>query len=715
MFVAEVLIPAFLDKPFSYECDENCAVGQVVCVRLRNRETLGIICEKKEIDKDSISFKILKILQYFDFIISESNMKFLNWVVDYNIAASGMVLKMMLPFSKEIFSKIQEKPIRLPSKQIFSSKVEEAYEAQNLDIHEEHWGESQISPKPHEDSSIEATNKFAEEISFERSLIEENHTIDEIIKNKNFVKLTEEQATVAAALVQNQNFSVSVLDGVTGSGKTETYIFAILNFLTVSKKKQVLILLPEIALTSVLLKRFEKHFGFMPNVWHSQTTKLQKGKIWKKAICGSPMIVIGTRSALFIPFSNLAIIVLDEEHDSSYKQNEQCIYNARDMAVVRAHIFDLPIVLVSATPSLETIHNVQIGRYQHIKLHNRFAQATLPQITLIDMRREEKRTIISKPLSAAISKALAKKEQVLLFLNQRGYAPISICWNCGYRWRCKMCDVNLIYHMKKNLLCCHHCGFEQKWTDICPECKQSSILLLGIGTERVLEVLEKEFPATQKLALSSDTSKSAWNEAIQRIYDNEVNIILGTQILSKGHHFPNLTVVGVINADQGGNGCDLRANEKTYQLLHQVAGRAGREEKKGHVFLQTYSPDNPLMQALISNDRDFFNECELKERQMFGMPPFTRLIAIILSGRVEQKVQEEARRLAQIFPHNYSEYMTLLGPAPAPFARLRGLYRYRLLIKANKNFRIQDLIKNWAQTGKRDVSIQIDVDPYDFV
>jgi primosomal protein N' (replication factor Y) len=664
-----------LDKTLSYECDENCCVGQVVIVHLRNRETIGAIISIAEEEK-SPAFTIYSIIYYFPFSIPLATIEFIKWVAGYTLIPLGIVLKMVTPFSKDILQ-----------------KIEKAY--QNLRE------DPQNKPEPSEPSGTTAPPEPSEKTEF--------------LKMRKQIQLNPEQMSAAQRLSERLDFTVSVLDGVTGAGKTETYIFAILDILSRSDNAQILILLPEIALTSILVRRFEKYFGVAPDIWHSHATKIQKSKIWLKAATGQPMVVIGTRSSLFIPFAKLALIVVDEEHDSSYKQSEQGPYHARDMAIVRARILDIPIILTSATPSIETINNVNTQKYEYIQINRRFANASLPQISLIDMREEDGRPIFSQTLLHAITTALNEKEQALLFINQRGYAPISICRCCGYKWRCPMCEVNLNYHKQKKALCCHYCGFEQEWQNTCSQCNKQSILLLGIGTERVLETIKQEFPKARTLCLSSDTifSPKQWSSTMESIYNHEYDIILGTQILAKGHHFPKLTTVGVIDADQSANSYDLRANERTYQLMHQVSGRAGRESRKGYVFLQTYSPESPLMQSLILNDRDMFYECELRERKMYNMPPFCRLVAIILSGSIEANVQNEAKRLATVFPR--SEDVILLGPAPAPFQKLRGKYRYRLLIKAGKNVNVQAITRNWAKSEDRGVFVHIDIDPYDFV
>ncbi|MDR0633014.1 MAG: primosomal protein N' [Holosporales bacterium] len=674
MKIANVVVSAALDKALSYECNNDCFVGQVVIVNLRNRRTVGVVISVAEEDPRPNTFTILSIASYFPFSIPAESIELIKWISGYTLIPLGVVLRMVVPFPEDILQ-----------------KTEKAYQT------------LLVAPNPSSAAVPPANAPKTRDTAFLQT------------REHQQIRLNQEQTTAAQRLSEHLDFVVSVLDGVTGAGKTETYISAIIDILNRSMHCQVLILLPEIALTSMLVKRFEKYFDVVPDIWHSQASKTQKSKIWLKAALGQPMVVIGTRSALFIPFAKLALIVVDEEHDTSYKQSEQGPYHARDMAIVRARILNIPIILTSATPSIETMQNVNTKKYEYIKINSRFANASLPQISLIDMREEGGRPVFSQTLLHAITTALKEKEQVLLFINQRGYAPISICRNCWYKWRCPMCEVNLNYHKQKKALCCHYCGFEQEWQNTCPQCNHQSILLFGIGTERVLETIKKDFPTARTLCLSSDTifSPKQWSATMESICNHEFDVILGTQILAKGHHFPKLTTVGVIDADQSANSYDLRTNERTYQLMHQVAGRAGRESRKGYVFLQTYSPESPLMQSLIANDRDMFYECELKERQMYNMPPFSRLVAIILSGSIEANVQSEAQRLASVFPR--TDNVLLLGPAPAPFQKLRGLYRYRLLIKAHKNVNIQAIVRNWAKSSDRKVFVHIDVDPYDFV
>ena len=651
MIIAEVLVNTLVYKTFSYECEESCKIGQVVSVQLRNRIILGVVCSIEEKLESEITFQIKKIKNYFPFYLDDVNLNFLNWVSEYNFIPKGIVYKMITPF--------------------FVSEIEK---------------EGRKDKKQQYD----------------------------LLKSDELISHNEEQKKAIDSLTECNNFSVYLLDGVTGSGKTETYISSVIKIIKKSEKNQILILLPEIALTSLLLKRFEKYFGFMPHVWHSNTTKVQKCKIWKKAISGEHIVVIGTRSAIFIPFKNLGVIVIDEEHDSSYKQNEQGSYHARDMAIVKAKMLDIPVILSSATPSIETFENVHNGKYKHVVLTNRFSNALMPEVFLIDMKKEDIGTILSWELIDNIKKSLEKKEQVLLFINQRGYAPVSVCAKCGTKNNCPMCDVNLIYHKKNNLLLCHHCGFEKKWEKTCNSCGKESMILFGVGIEKVVESVKYYFPSAKILSLSSDnvSSKQKWDTSIDAIEKNDIDIIIGTQILSKGHHFPNLTLVGVIDAEQNSLACDLRANEKTYQLMHQVAGRAGRGQKKGKVFLQTYNIESALMRSLVSYNRDDFYSCEIEQRKMYNMPPFSRLISVIISGRNEINVEKEARRIARELSSGND--ITVLGPVPAPLARLRGKYRHRLLIKLKKNNLQHSLIKKIVKSNDNSVFVYTDVDPYDF-
>ena len=513
-------------------------------------------------------------------------------------------------------------------------------------------------------------------------------------------------------------FSVTLLDGVTGSGKTEVYFEAIAAALAAGR--QAVVLLPEIGLTVQWLERFERRFGVAPALWHSDVTGVQRRHTWRAIISGEATIVVGARSALFLPYPDLGLIVVDEEHDPSFKQEDGTIYNARDMAVVRGQSGAFPVILSSATPSLETMVNCRSGRYGTLSLPERHAGASLPDILSIDMREEDmpRQSWVSPTLRDSVENCLASGEQALLFLNRRGYAPLTLCRGCGHRLACPQCTAWLVEHRLSGILQCHHCGYTTRPTTECPKCDaKDSFAACGPGVERLEEEVAALFPKARLATMASDTVRgpAAAAEMVRRVQDHEIDILIGTQIVAKGHHFPMLTLVGVIDADLGLAGGDLRATERTYQLMHQVAGRAGREDRHGRALLQTYSPDHPVIQALVAADQRGFMEAEMAERSRHAMPPFGKLAAIIVSGRDEGAVDAASRALGRCAPRGPN--VDVLGPAPAPLALLRGNHRRRLLLKAARDVQIQPLLRRWVRQvrTKGGVRVQIDVDPYSFL
>ncbi len=532
--------------------------------------------------------------------------------------------------------------------------------------------------------------------------------------------LDAEQKAVAGELAGAvaDGFSVTLLDGVTGAGKTEVYFEAVAAALR--DRKQVLVLVPEIALTGQWLDRFARRFGAAPEVWHSDLPRGRRRRCWRRVAEGRARVVIGARSALFLPFSELGLIVVDEEHDSSYKQEDGVIYHARDMAVVRARLGEIPAILVSATPSLETVVNAESGRYRRLHLPARHGGAELPSVELVDMRRDPppRRCWLSPPLVIALKQTLEAGEQSLLFLNRRGYAPLTLCRACGHRLHCPNCTAWLVEHRLSGRLQCHHCGYSTGLPKECPECgAEDRMAACGPGVERLAEEIEILFPEARLSLMTSDTVRGPGAAAafVEAIANHEVDIILGTQIVAKGHHFPMLTLVGVVDADLGLMGGDLRASERTFQLLHQVAGRAGREARPGRVMLQTYHPDHPVMRALAEGARDRFFEEEAAMRRDGGWPPFGRLAALIVSGLDEADVDTVANALARTAPNNRD--MRVLGPAPAPLAVLRGRHRHRLLLKATRSTDMQKVLKQWLSRVRwpSGVRVQVDVDPYSFL
>jgi primosomal protein N' (replication factor Y) len=516
----------------------------------------------------------------------------------------------------------------------------------------------------------------------------------------------------------NDGFSVTLLDGVTGAGKTEVYFEAIAAAL--AGGGQALVLLPEIALTGQWLDRFKARFGAAPDVWHSELGPARRRRAWRRVAQGRARVVVGARSALFLPFGELGLIIVDEEHDPSYKQEDGVIYQARDMAVVRARIGKIPAVLVSATPSLETVNNAQSGRYRLLHLPTRHGGATLPAVELVDMRSAgpARRKWLSPQLASALGETLAAGEQSLLFLNRRGYAPLTLCRACGHRLQCPNCTAWLVEHRLRRQLQCHHCGHAAEPPRACPECgAEDSMTACGPGVERLAEEVAALLPGARLSQMTSDTVRgpAAAAQFLSAIERHETDIVVGTQIVAKGHHFPMLTLVGVVDADLGLVGGDLRAAERTFQLLHQVSGRAGREQRPGRVWLQTWHPDHPVMRALAEGARDRFIEEESAMRRHGGWPPFGRLAALIVSGANERQVDDTAAALGRAAPHGAE--IRVLGPAPAPLALLRGRHRRRLLMKATRNVEVQAIIRRWLSSVRwpSGVRVQVDVDPYSFM
>ena len=533
--------------------------------------------------------------------------------------------------------------------------------------------------------------------------------------------LSSHQAAAVAKMIAGIDaggFEVNLLDGVTGSGKTEVYFEAIARVLAAGR--QVLVLLPEIALSAQWLDRFAARFGAAPAIWHSDLGARQRRVTWRAVAEGRAPVVVGARSALFLPYPDLGLIVVDEEHDPSYKQEEGVIYNARDMAVVRARLSEISVALVSATPSLESVINAETGRYHTLHLPDRHGGADMPVIEVIDMRADPpaRQNWLSPVLKRALTETFAAGEQAMLFLNRRGYAPLTLCRTCGHRLQCPNCTAWLVEHRHAATLQCHHCGHKVRAPDVCPECgSEDSLAVCGPGVERLAEEVRASFPDVRFDIMASDTlsGPEAVASLVRRVGDHDLDLLIGTQVMAKGHHFPLLTLVGVVDADLGLSGGDLRAAERTYQLLAQVAGRAGREAHKGRVYLQTYMPEHPVMRALISGERDQFLQMEANARRAHGMPPFGRLAAVIVSGIHEGKVESAARALGRAAPHG--DGVAVLGPAPAPLAILRRRYRRRLLLKGRRDTNIQAVLRDWIARVRigADVRVQVDIDPYSFM
>jgi primosomal protein N' (replication factor Y) len=530
--------------------------------------------------------------------------------------------------------------------------------------------------------------------------------------------LTNDQKKARDSICNKSDFNVFVLEGVTGSGKTEVYLDSAMHFYNLGK--QVLILLPEIALTSQFQERFTNRLGKKPLIWHSQITPKQRETIWQTVLSGEPCVLIGARSSLLLPFSKLGLIVVDEEHDHSYKQEEVFLYNARDMAVLRAREENIPIILASATPSLETIHNVQAKRYQHLLITERFGKAKLPNIEIISLKGLKKEDLpnpwIHPILLKEIRNNLGKQEQTLLFLNRRGYAPLTICGECGLKMMCPACDVALVQHKTQPRLHCHYCNFTESIPKNCPKCNSENMYPCGPGVERLSDDLQKLLGDVRLLKVTSDlvNTPKRTQEMVELIQSNQTDIIIATQMLTKGYHFPNITLVGVIDADMRLNGPNLRCAENTYQQLHQVAGRCGREEKTGKVYLQTYDPTHPVMEAVASWNKQKFIELELEDRRIHGMPPYGKLTSILISGRDNLELLSFCRKMLNIAPVH--EHLHIMGPVPAPLARLKNHFRWRFLLKYSKGFAVQNFIKIWLKNINipSNIRVVVDIDPLSF-
>lgn len=533
--------------------------------------------------------------------------------------------------------------------------------------------------------------------------------------------LSDAQAQAAAALRHDaaaRAFRPTLLRGVTGSGKTEVYFEAVAECLRAGR--QALVLLPEIALSAQWLERFAARFGCPPALWHSELTARTRRDTWRAVAAGQAPVLVGARSALFLPFPDLGLIVVDEEHETAFKQEEGVVYHARDMAVVRARLSHAACILVSATPSLETIHNAETGRYAVLDLPRRHGGAALPEVRALDLRLHppERGRFLAPPLIEAVQATLARGEQAMLFLNRRGYAPLTLCRACGHRLQCPNCTAWLVEHRAQRRLACHHCGHTLPTPPACPSCGvENSLVAIGPGVERVQEEAAALFPEARRLVMASDSipGPAAAAEAARKIEAREIDLIIGTQIVAKGWHFPHLTLVGVVDADLGLSGGDLRASERTVQLLHQVAGRAGREAAPGMVLLQTYNADHPVMQALVANDLAAFLAEEKAQRAPGHWPPFGRLAALIISSEDALEAARAARDLGLLAPGGQG--ITVLGPAPAPLAQLRGRHRHRLLLKAKRGVAVQPVLREWLARARlpNAVRVQVDVDPVSFL
>ena len=716
--IADVLLPLALDGAYSYRIPAGMGLGlgDFVAVPLGPRQMIGVVWALKD---QAMTNKALRdVIGRFDVPpLSDTHRKFIDWLSAYYLEPAGNVLRMVLrapgafagPREQVAYRITDSAPKRMtPQRARVLEVAREGFAMRAVDLAEAAGVGTSVIKALVKDGALQAValpalRRFAEPV----------------LNAGGYILSADQQAAAAAlrAAVVARGHKVMLLDGVTGSGKTEVYFEAMAAAL--AGGAQVLLLLPEIALTQPFLARVENRFGCEAAQWHSDVRTRERDRVWRGVADGTARIVVGARSALFLPWKKLGLIVVDEEHESAYKQDEGVPYHARDMAVLYGAIGKFPVVLSSATPSLESLVNVDRGRYGVVKLKDRHGRPELPEISLIDMRsvKMEPGQWISEPLFAAVQATLASDDQALLFLNRRGYAPLTLCRACGHRLECPNCAASLVEHRFRKQLMCHHCGHLEPMLQACPKCQtEGKMVPVGPGVERLAEEAAARFPGARIGVLSSDLSRGTLlKDALADVENGHYNLVIGTQLVAKGHHFPHLTLVGVVDADLALESSDPRGGERTWALMAQVAGRSGRGEKPGRALVQTYLPEHPLMQALRKGERDAYLDQEKLIRESAGLPPYGRLAAIIISGEDAPSTERFARGLSNIVP--MAEGVTVLGPAQAPIALVRGRYRWRFLVKAKREVNIQGFLKQWLEgvKPKGSLALQVDVDPYNFL
>ncbi len=706
--------------PLDYRIPDGMAVepGSVVVVPLGPRQLIGVVWEADRLQTEEVGDNRLRPLAGLVDVppIPAALRRLCEWTADYYLSPLAAVLRMVMPSSAALagprsmieYRATGEQPSRLtPQREQALSRIEGRQgTVRELSAHAE-VSEAVLRGLVH----VGALERV--EVDGDQSFPEPNPDFAPPILNA-------EQRDAAASLKRavGKGFDPVLLDGVTGSGKTEVYFEAIAE--AIRQGRQVLVLLPEIALTEPFLTRFTARFGCEPVTWHSDLRSSQRRRAWRAMSRGEAKVVVGARSSLFLPYANLGLIVVDEAHEPSFKQEEGVQYHARDVAVMRGHFEQIPVVLASATPAIETRHMVEIGRYRELRLTERHGLAAMPPITAVDLTQDPpiRGRWLAPSLVAELQKNLDAGEQSLLFLNRRGFAPLTLCRHCGHRFQCPNCTAWMVEHRLMHRLACHHCGHVMPPPKACPECgEEDSLVACGPGVERIADEVAELFPEARTAVVTSDTiwSPARAAEFVRAMEAAEIDIVVGTQLVTKGYHFPNLTLVGVVDADLGLQGGDLRAAERSFQQIQQVAGRAGRGDKPGRVIVQTHDPDAPVIAALVSGDAPGFYAAETAARRDAAMPPFGRLAAIIVSAEDKAEAEAVARRIGQAAPR--VEDMAVFGPAPAPLAMLRGRHRQRLLVHAARKLDVQDVIRDWLAglEWSNRVRVAVDVDPYSFL
>jgi primosomal protein N' (replication factor Y) (superfamily II helicase) len=725
--VVDVLVPVALDRAYSYRVPEQLAVapGDIVSVPLGAREATAVVWAENPKPNPRLDNRLKDVEEKLEVPPLRSELRsFVDWVANYTLSSRGMVLRMCLRMGEHLGAERERVGVRLagPAPQRMTKARRRALELLA-------------------DGMVRAKSEAAREAGVSASVVDgliDDGALETVVlppepvaekpdpdfAQPDFSPAQNAAAAELKATLARGAYSVTLLDGVTGSGKTEVYFEAVAD--AIRSGRQSLILMPEIALTAQFLDRFSARFGTRPAEWHSQLTPRRRARTWRAVADGEVSVVVGARSALFLPYADLGLIIVDEEHDPAYKQEDGVRYHARDMAVVRGHIARIPVVLSSATPSVETEVNARRGRYQRLSLPERFGGQRLPAVEVIDLRREPPppRHFISPVLAGAVKTALVRGEQALLFLNRRGYAPLTLCRACGFRFACPNCSAWLVDHRFRRQLVCHHCGFATPHPAACPQCQTvNSFVPVGPGVERLEEEVRELFPAARLLVLSSDlvASVERMREEFADVAAGKFDIVIGTQLVAKGHHFPMLNLVGVIDADLGLSNGDPRAAERTFQLLHQVVGRAGREAGAGRGYLQTHQPEHPVMRALIAQDREAFYDAEIEMREKTHYPPFGRMAGLVVSATDRHEAESFARALVRAAPKAEgvaTDDVRVFGPADAPYALVRGRHRLRLLVRSPRTFDLSAYLREWqakAPKPKGSIKLEVDVDPQSFL
>lgn len=714
---AQILFPVNVPGAFDYAVPDHLRLerGDFVFAPIGKQMKLGVVTGFASPDTDRDLKEIAEVKPTRP--LPEPILEFIDWVARYNVASPGQVLRMVLRSWKALdpspiatlYEPTGEAALNLTPARRAALAEGGPFPARASEIA----SRAGISP-----GVVKGMVKVGLMRAEDRPVDPPYEEPDPELPGRD---LSDAQRIAAGELVSQvarNSFSVSLLDGVTGSGKTEVYFEAVAEALR--QGRQVLILVPEIALTQAGLARFEARFGAEPVAWHSSITDMARRRAWREVSSGRAKLIVGARSALFLPFANLGLIVVDEEHDTSFKQEEGVIYNARDMAVLRGRVEDRPVILASATPSLESLHNAQSGRYAHVILPERPGAITLPEIDLIDMKghKAEAGSFLSEPMVQAVAKRLTRGEQSLLYMNRRGYAPLVLCRVCGERLKSPDTDSWLVEHRATGRAVCHLTGFSMRMPRQCPKCgAEDGLTSIGPGVERIADEARLHFPQARVEILSSDTvsTPDEIKDRLSRMERGEIDILVGTQMVVKGHNFPKLTFVGVVDGDLLMGGSDPRAGERTYQTLVQVAGRAGRADMAGEALIQTHHPEHEALQALVAGDRDMFVGVEMAMRDMLGLPPFGRLAAVIIWGPDLKKTKDLARDFVTKAPR--ADGVEILGPSEAPISKLRGLFRQRLFIRAEPGVDLSKYMTVWRARQKvpAKYKLQIDIDPQSFV